>query len=64
VNADKPITGCDNPTKVYFTSSTTGSGAPGTVNGKRVTISGNEYPGCVLVADTISLASTGSSSGG
>ena len=60
VNADKPITGCDNPSKVYFTSSTTGSGAPGSVNGKRVTVTGNEYPGCVLVADTISLATAGS----
>ncbi len=64
VDVDKPITGCDNPAKVYFTSSTTGSGAPGTVNGKHVNVNGNEYAGCVLVADTISTTTTSSGSSG
>lgn len=59
LKADTAVSGCDNPTKVFFTASTRGSGT-GTLNGKRVDLTGTQYSGCTLVADSISTAAAAS----
>jgi hypothetical protein len=58
VDADQAPSGCDNPVKVFWTSSTTLKGDSSAMVGKRIDVSGTQFPSCVLIAQTVDVSST------